>query len=457
MEKQIQELTLKLKALETKEAADSAAAAAATAKSSSAKKPVNPGFLNLDGISLYGTIDAGIAYIDHGAPLSAYHPNGLPYVVQKYSNRSITSVAQNGLGQSKFGMNGLKPVTDDLAVVFKLETAFSPTSGNLPDGPRSLVNNNGLALNKQATSGDSSRAGQLFQGAAYLGVTSKTFGALTFGRQNSMLVDNMTSYDPQAMANAFSLLGASAFSSGAGISESAKFDNALKYAYNYGFARFAVMHQFGSAGTIPGGADQANVGVDYAGFSADATYTHLRDAVTESSLTAAQATAAPGTLAATISNNTSLAIEARYQWKKLRVSGGYETITFANPSDPLAVGVSGLGGYKLSVVNNTAYTIHRTQKVSWVGARYSLTKAATLAAAYYRYDQNSYKGNGCSNASFSSCSGTQQVYSASVDYRLTKNFDVYTGLTASSVANGLASGYLRTAAVSSMTGVRFSF
>jgi predicted porin len=454
MEQQIQDLTLKLQALEAKQAA--VVASDAPAKSPHPKSD-GAGLLSLDGITVYGTLDVGAAYINHGAPLSAYHSVGLPFAVQKFSNRSMISVDQNGMSQSKLGVSGLKPITSDLSVVFKLETAFSPVSGNIPDGPRSLINNNGVAQNKQTMAGDSSRAGQLFQGGAYVGIDSKTFGSLIVGRQNSLLLDNMTKYDPQAMSGAFSLLGYSSFASGAGASESARFDSALKYAYSYGPARFAAIHQFGSAGTLPGSADEADVGIDYGAFSADATYTHLSDAVSESSLTAAQAAAAPGTLAATISDNTSYAIEGRYQWRKIRLYAGYESIEFANPSHPLAVGVAGIGGYKLSVVNNTAYAIHRVEQVSWVGARYSLTKALDLVAAYYRYDQNSYKAKSCSDNSASSCSGTQQDYTVSADYRFTKNFDVYAGLHASNVANGLASGYLQTSVVATAIGARFSF
>ncbi|HEY2402293.1 MAG TPA: hypothetical protein VGI23_18200 [Steroidobacteraceae bacterium] len=65
---------------------------------------------------------------------------------------SITSLAPNGLSQSKVGVSGIEPLgVSDLKGVFKLETGFNPTSGRLTDGPRSLIDNNGRANNQRIT------------------------------------------------------------------------------------------------------------------------------------------------------------------------------------------------------------------------------------------------------------------------------------------------------------------
>jgi hypothetical protein len=66
--------------------------------------------LTYAGITLYGTVDMGIAYLSHGAPLSSNWGPGLPYFVQNYSNHSITSIAGNGLSQSKVGLSGVEPL-----------------------------------------------------------------------------------------------------------------------------------------------------------------------------------------------------------------------------------------------------------------------------------------------------------------------------------------------------------
>src|ERR1700761_6654682 len=113
--------------------------------------------LTLWGITLYGTVDIGVAHLDHGAPLSATYGPGLPFVLQKFNNKDITSFAPNGLSQSKIGISGVEPIGGGVSAVFKLETGFQPTSGRITDGPRSLVVSNGVPLNQQSESGDSSR------------------------------------------------------------------------------------------------------------------------------------------------------------------------------------------------------------------------------------------------------------------------------------------------------------
>lgn len=436
-------------------------AAAPTGQASDAQAtaaaPANDGSLTWRGITLYGTVDIGVAYLSHGAPLTSYYGPGLPFVIQKNSNHAITSVSPNGLSQSKIGLSGAEPITDDVKFVFKLETGFQPTSLHLANGPKSLIVDNGVPLANQTTNGDSSRAGQLFQGAAYLGVSSKTWGTLTYGLQNSLLLDNFAKYDPQAQSQAFSVIGYSGYASGGGATETARFDNAVKYTVSHGPVRFAYLHNFGGSDEFPGNADEVDVGGDYKGFSADLTYTHIADAVSESALSATQNLAHPGTLSATVSDNTAFAIEAKYVVGKVKFYGGFENIEMANPNHPLPVGFQGIGGYDLSYVNNTAYTNHRIEKVSWVGVRYAVSDKLDVTGAYYRYDQNSYKGNGCSDTSASSCSGNLQDASVVADYRLTKRWDVYGGINYSTVADGLASGFLSKASTDPVVGVRFNF
>ncbi|HMI74554.1 MAG TPA: hypothetical protein VK495_07575, partial [Steroidobacteraceae bacterium] len=132
----------------------SAAAAPAPAKKSDSSA------LTFAGVTLYGTVDVGIAYMTHGAPLSQTWSPGLPYFVQNFSNHSILSAGPNGLSQSKVGLSGVEPLWGDWTGVFRLETGFNPTSGRLTDGPASLVANNGRSNATKISAGDSSRAGQ---------------------------------------------------------------------------------------------------------------------------------------------------------------------------------------------------------------------------------------------------------------------------------------------------------
>ena len=411
----------------------------------------------LENVTPYGTVDIGVAHLSHGAPLSGYYSAGVPYLITKASNTAITTVAPSGLSQSKVGLSGSEPVGGGVSVVFKLETGFSPTSGNLVDGQKSLVLNNGKALAEQTTAGDSARAGQIFQGAAFAGVSSKLYGTLTFGRQTGPQQDAIAQYDPQQQANAFSPIGYSGVAAGAGATEDTRFDSSIKYSVATGPMRVTVLHQFGSTGEIQAGADAVDIGADYAGLSVDGTYTKVSDAITATSLNAAQALLNPGTLGATVSDDRAAALQAKYNTGKVIVYAGYEHIVFANPAHPLSAPAANIGGYLLSVLNQTAYIEHRILEIAWTGVRYTVIPKLDLSAAYYHYDQNSYKGNGCTNASASSCSGTLNAGSLVVDYRFTKRLDAYAGVMYSNVGNGLSAGYLNSAEFTQMVGGRFSF
>lgn len=439
--------------------AQTAPPAAAAGADAPAKPPpaANAGSLTFAGITVYGTVDIGLAYLTHGAPLSATYGPGLPYMIQKFSNRPIFSVAPNGLSQSKLGVSGAEPLSPDVSVVFKLETGFQPTSLRITNGPRSVIKSDGVPLAQQTESGDSARAGQLFQAAAYAGLTSNSFGTLTYGRQTGLVLDDLVKYDPQAQAQAFSPIGYSGVAGGAGDTEDTRLDSALKYVYAKGPVRLAYLHQFASASSDPGGSDQVDVGGDLGGLSIDGVYAHVDDAISASALTAAQNLVHPGTLDATVSDNTTWSLQAKYALKRLKLYAGYEHIDYANPEHPLAGDATGAGGYVLSTVTDTAFTHHKILQISWIGARYALTPKLDISLAYYAYDQNSYKGNGCADESASSCSGTMNFASAVADQRLSRHFDVYAGVSYSAVSGGLASGYLNRSVTSPMTGVRFSF
>src|SRR5579859_5347416 len=120
--------------------------------------------LTFRGITLYGVIDVGVAYQSHGVKLSGDFPPGLEYVVSKNSGKSLVSLAPNALSQSKIGLRGKEPITEDLSGVFQIETQFVPTSGRQADALKSVADNNGRSLANQTAFGDSSKTGQIFAG-----------------------------------------------------------------------------------------------------------------------------------------------------------------------------------------------------------------------------------------------------------------------------------------------------
>ncbi len=457
LEDQIQALQQQLNAIK-------AAPPPAPQASSAPSLPAADGSLTLYGVTLYGTIDVGVAYQTHGAPLSDTAIFGLDYLVQKNGNKGLFSIAPNGLQQSRIGLKGTEDLFDGVSAVFKLETGFQPTSGMLADGPGSVARNDGVALNNQTTAGDSSRAGQAFNGEAYVGLKSDRFGTVTIGRNNSLMLDGVNAYDPMGGSYAFSVIGFSGTTAGAGDTQDARLDQSVKYILPIGPARIEGIYSFGGTDGEARSAYEFDIGADYAGFSVDALYNHVNDAISVSALSSYSEKVGKETitlpfdsLSATISDDTSWALLAKYVTGPVKLYGGYERIQFDNPSVALPAGTIDLGGYDLSLVSNTAYTNNKVLQVFWGGVKYSLLPEMDITGAYYHYDQNSFKGNGCSNSSSSACEGTLDAVSAMLDYRFSKRLDAYGGAMFSNVAGGLANGYLNSTNISPMIGGRFSF
>jgi predicted porin len=414
--------------------------------------------LTWNGITLYGVIDGGFAHQTHGATLSPDFYPGLEYMISKNSNKSIDSFAPNGLSQSKLGLKGTEPVGGEFSVVFNAEMGFEPQSGHLADALKALSNQDGVALANQKSGADGSRAGQFLNGQEYFGVDSKNYGTLTFGRQNSLLLDNINNYDPMGGSYAFSIIGYSGTTAGMGDTEDTRLDDSLKYFYKTDMFHVGGLYEFGHVEGSPAQAWQGDLGFNTNGFSVDGIYAHKKDAIGAGALSAAQLLTHPAdSLTATISDNTSYTLDASYVLQQAKFFGGYEHIRFENPGNPVAGPFYGLGGYLFSVVSNTTYNNAKILQVSWLGARYSFTSDFDLTGAWYHLDQNSYKGNGCSNNSAGSCSGSENVYSIMGDYRFTKHFDGYAGVAFSHVANGLSSGFLNTSTADPMIGFRFKF
>jgi predicted porin len=342
--------------------------------------------------------------------------------------------------------------------VFNVEMGFLPTSGNLADALKSLTHNNGVPLSQQTTAADGGRAGQVFNGVAYVGLESKDWGTLTAGRNNTLLLDAINKYDPQGGAYAFSLIGFSGTTAGGGDTENTRLDDSVKYNFKHDWLRLGALYQFGKSDSSPGEAWQGNIGIDYQGLSVDGLYSHKKDAISAASLSATQVTTLPhDSLAATISDNTAYTLAASYTTGPFKVSGGFEHIKFKNPSLPITAPFSGLGGYDFSVVNNTAFPNPKILKVSWIGLKYLINKDFDITGAWYHLDQNAFGAISCSNNSAGNCSGNEDVFSAKLDYRFNKRWDAYGGAMYSKVKDGLANGFLHTSSVSPTVGIRFQF
>ncbi|WP_294536890.1 porin [uncultured Rhodoblastus sp.] len=461
LSKQRQTLAARLKRAELRQAArerlpEPESAQVAPPAPSAFQALTQDGPLAWRGITFYGGLDAGVAWQSHGAPFNGLYPQGLQYRISKNSNHAGFAFAPNALSYSNLGLKGTESIAPDLAVIFDLNTRFNPGSGMIANGPGSLAQNNGVALTSQSSRGDSAFAGQALNNFAYLGLSSQTFGALTVGRQKSLIADNASAYDPIDSAPAFSVIAGSF--AGGGNTENSRLDNVLKYRLGFGQARFAALYQVG-AGPASRDAYQFSLGGDVGSLSFDATFSQIGGSVHASSLNASQAATEPaGSLSGTISDNTGIVLAARYTYERFIFFGGYAAARNADPQTTVAPGFSGLGGYVISVTNNSAFQYHdRVRQVLWTGFKYAYDDRLEVAGGFYHALQNSYGKNGCNTTESNTCSGTFDAISGVIVYRASEKFDFYGGLMYSTVANGYASGYLYRNSVDPTVGVRYLF
>ncbi len=431
-----------------------------------------PDKLSWQGITLYGTIDVGYAYQSHGVPAGASFSQVLEYNIwnAKNASKTISTPAANALSRTNIGLTIAEDIGAGWQAVGKAATDFNPFSGELADGPSSLLRNYGIPLANQTANGDSNRAGQAFNGEVFAGVSNASYGTLTAGRQRSFQYEAFDECDPQGLSYAFGTIGYSASFSGAGDTEAARWNDSVKYTYQYGPLHAGAMYSGGGPDTgIFGQAYGFDVGGDYRGFAVDAVYQNESDVVSAS---AASATA----LRAVISNNESWSAQGKYTYEfgdgfkdgaaaaKLTIYGGYENISFGNPDKSPAniIGQTTVGGFIISAVTLNPYQTGKVLQLAWTGAKVALRSGWSFTGAYYHLEQNAFLGtvNKPAAGTIQTAANTPGSYndgSFVIDYRFNRHFDVYAGVNYSALDGGLSSGYLNNNQTTVATGVRLKF
>jgi predicted porin len=434
------------------------------------------------GVRIYGTIDIGGSYQTNGAATDRNFPNGLTWYPQKMNYGAKWLFSPNGSSVSNVGILVSEPLGAGWSFVGQLETQFDPYSFNLSNGIESLHNVLGVSLANATGVSDSSVNNKFYNSLGYAGFSNDTWGTLTFLRQSSLTRDALIAYDSVG-GYAFSLVAATGALGGGGDTENGRATTSVKYRVNIGDYRLGVFGQFGGydEGNASRGAIQGQVGGDFRVgpgiLSVDAVAGYTKDAVSESLSWGVLSNglgspASKPTLSATISDNTSVVAVAKYTVDRLKLSGGYEWIQFANPSDP-QTSFTDLSGYAIGgtsgiSIKNTSYNTNRILQVAWVGARYSVTSSVDVAAGYYHYWQNDYSGGlgstsagdsglKCVQSSLaqSSCAGAQDAFTAVIDWRFAPKWDTYLGTMYTRLNGGLDAGYLAKDNWATTVGVRF--
>jgi predicted porin len=433
------------------------------------------------GITFYGTVDTGVTWQSHGTPFNGSLPAGAEYLISKNSNRALWAPANNARSQSNIGVKGNEEFAPGWAFVFDLQANFNAYSLQLSNGPKSVAENARVPLTSQTSNGDSSQAGQFYNGLGYVGISSSSYGTLTVFRQNNLRLDGIVAYDPMSGSNAFSSIGYQGTNCGAGSTEDCRVSTSLKYRVQVGQFRAAAFSQFGGYAQNNGaeggysfqaGGDIPNLAKGV--LSLDAVYTHVRDAVSIGLSGNPLGPAGnplppflPQVLTATISDDTSVMLLAKYTNGPLKLYAGYEWIQFAPPSNP-QIAFTDIGGDALCLgcaainntnIINTAFDAHdKILQVFWTGAKYAVTEKLDVIVAYYHYNQNNFgAGAPCNGAEKATCSGTFDAVSLAVDWRFAAKFQAYAGLMFSQVNSGLANGYLYRNTIDPAVGLIFRF
>jgi predicted porin len=437
--------------------------------------------LTWHGITVYGAYDVGAGYVSHGLPVNGSNYEGESLVNRNgYQHRFL--VAPNNLQQTGFGIRGKEEFWHGWSVVFNASTGINPNSGLLANASATDFNNNGLPRASYSEAIDGARAGQPFNDEYYGGVSSATFGTLTFGRQRALGTDTMLLYDPAGGGYAFSYIGYNGTMAGGGDTEDTRWDDALKYRLTFGPGHFGAMYKFadGSAGCYSASAtwtaanctaEQAHnnaygfdIGGEYRKFSVDVVYQAYNDAISvlnpllgaqsptqsyqsttnsinTNPITGPNVIGTTNTLYGIVTDNTAIMVAAKYAWDPFKFYGGYEWIHQTNPANPLGVGALDQGGYLLSGVEDNNLDSPKVVQIWWMGVKYAVDKKTDITVAWYHQLQNDFRlPSTCSvEAGFrSSCAGTLNEWSLYLDHHFTPRFDGFAGIAYSYVAGGLA-------------------
>lgn len=187
--------------------ATAATAASATKKAEEASKAVaeapakSKGLAMPAGLTIYGIIDGGVEIGDYG--------------------QGTKTRVQSGMGSaSRLGFKGERSFGDDLTAYFQLEAGVSIDNGQ-NTGHSSNVSNPGQGTASSASVNSTGVA--IFSRNTFVGLNSKKFGDLRFGRDYAPI------YSITSISDPFTIGGATAFRLWSSAAAS-RFDNAVFYA-----------------------------------------------------------------------------------------------------------------------------------------------------------------------------------------------------------------------------------
>jgi len=406
-------------------------------------------------VTVYGIIDVGVMGATNSPNLgsSKWVETGTPYVSNKQqataSQGQAFGMMSGGESMSRLGFKGTEDLGSGTKAIFDLEIGFNG-NGSIADGPAGVSPGNKVG---QQT-GDTALQGQLFGRAAYAGLSNDTYGQLTAGRQQNLMLDNIGQYDP-VNAQLFSPINFSGTYGGGGFTDDSRVTG-LKYVWK-GFGGFNANAIYAPGGVAGQASAETTTGLQFgyeaSKFGVQAIASHTTDAqkLTGASATVITPTAGaaivPGNaVALLVANTTAYMLTAKYNvTDNFTVKAGYEREIIGTPSNfGLFVGLpSTASGYAVSSVS--AQATNQNLNVFWAGANYQFTPAIKGSIGYY------YAGTLSSTSGTATAAGTSQYYSALADYSLSKRTNLYAGVMFNN--NSASNGYVAAATSQQAAGV----
>ena len=400
------------------------------------------------GVSVYGILDTGVAHVDHALNFSDDFVVGTNPQLAKGVRTGTTGLFNGGLSGTRVGLKGSADLVDGWKAIFTLESAIHLGTGRINDATESLAQNGG-----KSTSAGSAVSGQLFARGAFAGISHETYGTLTFGRQQALLLDIMPGYDANGFAQLFTPVGFAGSFAGGGVTENSRVDNSVKYRVKFSGLTVSALYKIagtkGPDATAATGASQVTLEYAQGPFGVYAGYQSLRNGVTFSANVA-------GSVKATVLDTTTTNLGAKYKIGSVLVAVGYQKIQFEDPSAGDAAYYLGLNPVAPATLTNQfaygqqigSYTVNsigpnaKEQTLLSLTAAWDVTAKFKLSAGYYHVGINDYSVNAPTSAKGSQVNAYTSLIA---DYAVTKAFDAYLGLMsvkASGHAINLANGWI---------------
>ncbi|MDE1942550.1 MAG: porin [Betaproteobacteria bacterium] len=365
-------------------------------------------------VSLYGILDVGIADLTHAGDFNGNFVTGaVPIGVPTYAKPgNAVGMMNGGESQTFWGIKGSENLGNGNKAFFVLEQAFSLGSGMIASSGLAGLGSN---ANNAQMAADTTLNGQMFNRKAYVGLSNTDLGAISFGRQYSLQLDIIGAGDYDAVnAQMFSPINFSGQYGGGGATDNSRVDNAVKYSKHFGNGMNvnALYGVGGMAGSVSARSNaQFNVGYENSVFGIQGAVQNAKDTTNLN----------PGATAGTV-NVQFLDVTSYFVAMKYRpttnsvVKLGYERMELDAPSDYAAdLGLTSI--YTYTIGTHSAWgAAQKNINVVWVGGSYNFTPAVKGSIGYYNVDTPAWG---------TAPDGTDQFYSAMLEYNLSKRTNLY--------------------------------